>query len=106
MALHDFRAAYLPYCLKKQKDGRYVPLNREYKPVGFLTYAWVNYEDYPVSAKIKGIGPALARKLSCHGSGDTEEIFLYHDGCNPIGGDAYMQDYLKKLKLLAKLRVE
>jgi hypothetical protein len=35
MSHSDFRAMFFPYCLQKQKDGRYVVLNREYKPVGF-----------------------------------------------------------------------
>ena len=37
MPLGDFRSVFMPYCLRKQKDGRYVVLNREYKPVGFFT---------------------------------------------------------------------
>ena len=106
MALNDYRAVYMPYCLRKQGDGRYAVLNREYKPVGFKTSDWINYDEYPVCVNIKDIGPATAKKLSCHSSEDTDDIFLYHDGCNPLIDEDSMAGYLDKLKLLAKMKVE
>lgn len=106
MALNDYRAVYMPYCLRKQKDDRYAVLNREYRPVGFKTNDWINYDEYPVCVKIKGIGPATARKLSYNSNSDTKEIFLYNDGCNPIKDKKHMAVYLKKLELLAKMHVE
>lgn len=45
MALNDFRAIYLPYCLKKQKDGNYIILNREHN-LGFNTSEHIDYSDY------------------------------------------------------------
>lgn len=106
MALNDYRAVFMPYCLRKQEGGRYAILNREYKPVGFKTSDWINYDDYPVCVTIKGIGPATAKKLSCRGSGDTDDIFLYHDGCNPVNDKGHMAEYLEKLELLAKMQVQ
>ena len=106
MALNDYRAVYMPYCLRKRKGDRYVVLNREYKPLGFKTSDWINYDDYPVCVNIKGINPASAKKLSCSGSEDTDDIFLYSDGCNPVNDEGYMTAYLEKLKLLAKMQVE
>ena len=106
MALNDYRAVFMPYCLQKQKDGRYAVLNREYKPLGFKTSEWINYDNNPVCVNIKGIRPATAKKLSCHRSEDTDDIFLYHDGCNPLIDEDYMADYLEKLELLAKMKVD
>ena len=106
MALNDYRAVFMPYCLRKQEDGRYAVLNREYRPVGFKTSDWINYDDYPVCVNIKGLGPTTAKKLSCSGSKDTDNIFLYHDGCNPVKDEDYMSDYLEKLELLAKMQVQ
>ena len=63
MALNDFRATFLPYCLDKQSDG-YVVLNRRYKPIGFKTRDKVNYEDYPICVELKGFGSVTAAKLS------------------------------------------
>jgi len=106
MALHDFRSAYLPYNLKKMQDGRYVVLNREYKPVGFMTSKWIRYDDFPVSATIKGLGPTEAKKLSFNRSPDTDDIYLYNDACNPSIDEDYMADYFEKLELLATLQIE
>ena len=104
MAFKDVRAVFFPYCLEKQEDGRYVFLNREYKPVGFFTSDWINYADYPVLVKLK-ITKALAKKLSGSEEGGTERIFLYNDATNAVGSKANMDAYLAKLALLAKLRV-
>jgi len=105
MSHYDFRSMFFPYCLKMQPDGRYAVLNREYKPVGFIPHGFVMYSDYPVCIEIKGIRAATARKLSYDGSGDTDQIYLYNDGCNPINDKKHMTAYLKKLELLAKKEI-
>ena len=105
MSFDNFNAVYMPYCLQKQEDGRYAVLNREYKPVGFITRECIKYDDYPVCAEIVGIGPAMARKLSYKGSEDTDWIHLYNDGCNPCDGAGEMEAYLKKLELLSRLKL-
>lgn len=106
MSLDDFRSIYMPYCLKKQEDGSYAVLNREYKPVGFNTNDFTNYSDYPVTTKLKGISKAIAKKLSHEGSENTDVIYLYNDGCVPVHSKANMDSYLKKLAILAKLKVK
>lgn len=105
MALGDFRAVFLPYCLQKQKDGRYAVLNREYKPVGFYTKEWVEYAEHPVLVKIKGLTKAKAAKLSVGGKANLDTIFLYDDATNPVRGRANMRAYLAKLEVLAGLAV-
>jgi hypothetical protein len=106
MSLKDFRSVHLPYCLTRQSDGRYVVLNREYKPLGFQTEEFVKYEDYPIAVKIKGLTPLKASKLSCKGSSDIDNIFLYNDGCIPTRSPAFMKTYLDRLAILAKLNFE
>ena len=101
----DFRAIFLPYCLKKQVDGSYVVLNRNYKPLGFKTAEHVDYLEYPISVKMQGIKPKLAAKLSISGSPDTKDIFLYNDATVPIQGKKNMIAYLEKLEILAKLKL-
>ena len=101
----DFRAVYFPYCIEKQSDGTWVVLNRQYKPVGFNTSDFIEYENYPVSAKLNGIGPGICKKLSYTGQVEGDRVYLYNDGCNPTNSKADMEAYLKKLEILAKLKL-
>lgn len=107
MSTHtDFRAVYFPYCIEKRPDGTWVVLNRAYKPVGFNTDDFVNYEDYPVSAQLSGLGPANLKKLSHSGKVSGERVYLYNDGCTPTHSPADMKAYLEKLKILAGLSLK
>ncbi|QLH51320.1 MAG: hypothetical protein HWD57_17045 [Candidatus Accumulibacter cognatus] len=105
MPLGDFRSIYLPYCIQQNPDGSWVVLNREYKPVGFNTNDYIKYEDYPVSVKLKGLGPSTLEKLSYSGQVSGNRIYLYNDGSNPVLGSAEMKAYLKRVELLSKLAV-
>jgi len=102
MPLNDFRSVFLPYCLRKQSDGKYVVLNREYIPVGFFTHEALQL---PVAVYLEGIGPATAAKLSYRGDKNQDEIYLYNDGCVPTNSDSDMKSYLAKLEILAKKQV-
>jgi hypothetical protein len=104
--MSDFRAIFLPYCLDKQPDGRYVVLNRKYKPVGFLTKEHIEYPDYPICVKFKGLGEITAAKISFNGDSNMDRIYLYDDGCIPTNSSEYMADYLRRLEILAKLAVD
>ena len=105
MALGDFLAIYLPYCIELQEDGSWVVLNREYKPVGFNTKKNIKYSEFPVATKFKGLGPKKLAKLSYTGKVEGTRVYLYNDGTNPLHGAPEMEQYLSKLELLAKLRV-
>lgn len=80
-------------------------LNREYKPIGFKTRGHIKYEDYPVCVGLKGIGSATAAKLSYKGDSNTDKIYLYNDGCVPTESAEHMENYLERLTILAKLKV-
>ncbi len=101
----DVRRIFLPYCIKKLPDGRYVILNRRYKPLGFTTYDYIVYESLPILVKLRGLRPSMAAKLSFKGDRNTEEIFLYNDGCVPTRNKNHMDAYLERLKILAALKV-
>jgi hypothetical protein len=87
MALNDFRAIYLPYCIERKADGSWLVLNRQYKPVGFNTTEHIRYEDYPVATHFKGLGPATLAKLSYSGEAQGDRVYLYDDGSDlpPVG---------------------
>lgn len=103
--MNDFRAIILPYCLKRLEDGTYIVLNRKYKPVGFDTSDFLNYEDYPACHKIKGINKKTAASLSFRGDDDIEMIYLYNDGCVPTHSPENMKKYMEKLAALAKYKI-
>lgn len=104
MAIKNVRAVYFPYCIQKEDDDTWVLLNRNYKPVGFNTDEFIDYGDYPVSMKLKGIGSATLKKLSYKNEEPTDRVYLYNDGCVPTSSTQAMASYLKKLEILLKLK--
>jgi hypothetical protein len=102
--MYDFRSVFMPYCVERLASGKYVVLNRDYKPLGQVSYTHVNYDDYGVT--LKGIGPVFVEKHSAGKNGTVEKFWLYNDGCVPTHSVKNMQIYLKRLEALAKLRVE
>lgn len=109
MALNDFRAVCLPYCIFNNDDGTYTILNREYKPLGFCT----NNEDWkekdlPIRLKMK-IHPKKLEKILSIGNGasknDAGHIFLYSDGSNPVKGGIRAKEYFQRLEVLLDIEV-
>lgn len=105
MALNDFRAIYLPYFLKRQDDGKYIVLNRKYKPLGFNPNEYLTYSDYPISSLLKGMTDSKVVELSWNDSINKEEIFLYDDASIPTRSKDDMNAYLIRLQLLAELKI-
>jgi hypothetical protein len=105
MPLDNARAVHLPYVIKRLEDGRYVVLNREYKPLGFKTKDRVNYTDYPIAVTFKGLTAKVAAKLSHNGSDDLDKIALYNDGCIPTDSAENMIAYVRRIALLANLEI-
>jgi hypothetical protein len=98
----DFRHLFLVYCLDRQPDGSYVALNRRYKPVGFVSTEWVDYEAFPVRFKFKrALSTRQIAALSYNGDTAPERIQLYNDGCIPTSSDAAWNAYSQRLQRLA-----
>lgn len=87
----------LPYVLQKQKDG-------SLKPIGFLSDKWVEYAEYPIRVRFKGLTPEMIGKISIQGHTEGD-IYLYDDNCVPTSGKRNMTAYLGKLAILIKLEV-
>lgn len=108
----DFRFTHMPYCIKKLPSGNYIAVNRNYKPIGFSSNAWVDYEATGGTFKFKRLTKELAIKISYDGQGwrrrsdGTWLLYLYNDGCIPTKSNAGMGSYLRRLGLLLKLKVE
>lgn len=101
--MSELRKQFFPYCIQRLKDGRYILLNRRYKPLGWPGTDWVDYDAHPSAVKIR-VSAATAMKLSWKGSGDAEVIHLYNDGCIPTASAAHMLAYLERLAVLMKLK--
>jgi hypothetical protein len=95
---------YFPYCIERQENGSWVILNRNYKPVGLNTGKFIKYGDYPVSIRLKGLGPATLKRLSCKDEEPKGRVYLYTDSCIPTSGAKAMSSYLKKLEILLKIQ--
>ena len=97
-----YRATHLIYCLELLECGRYVALNRNYKPIGFLTDDRVNYGEYPVLLDVR-VTPRAAARISWKGDSNTARIYLYNDGCIPVPGKESWSHYCERLGVLAKV---
>jgi len=102
----ELRHVYLPYCIERVADGRYIVLNRWYKPVGINTREWVDYTD-PYLVKLRALSPATLAKLCAPGSVlRDDKVWLYNDGCVPTDSAAHWAAYAARLATLAKLTLK
>jgi hypothetical protein len=99
----ELRKTHFPYCIQRLEDGRYIILNRNYKPLGNTTGEWIDYATDASVVKLN-ITTATAKKLSWEESQNIEKIFLYNDGCIPTSSSAHMNAYLKRLSVLMKIK--
>jgi len=94
----------LPYHVRRETGGRYVVVNRNYKPVGDpRTEEWVDYEPYAVC--VRGVTESVARRASSRDDPDTSSIYLFSDGCMPWKSDEFLWQYVRRLKALFRLKV-
>ena len=94
----EVRRIYMPYCIKQIDGGKYVILNRNYKPLGMATRDWVEYE--PHAIKFKRLTKKTAAALSYKASEDLEFIYFYNDGCVPTDAEKHMKAYMARLAVL------
>ena len=106
MEQDTIRRVFMPYCLERLKDGRYIVLNRLYKPLGIASRQRVDYDAHPSAMKIEHLTSARVKRLSHKGDDDLGHIHLYGDGCIPTDSDVHWEAYSQRLKLLAELMVE
>ena len=72
----------MPYCFQHlETRGRkfiYLPLNRNYKPLGQTSDKWVNYGKYIDQAVIFGSDPASFKNI-WYSNNDAKQFYLYSD---------------------------
>ena len=97
----------LPYCLEQLEDGRYILLNRFYKPLGFNPKdgASVRYEDFEDCCHRIKLSKKKAKAISYDNSEDTTRVYLYNDASKPYSSSKNTKDYFSRLQILAKLNL-
>jgi hypothetical protein len=89
--MQSFRQIFLPYALMNLGDGRFLPLNRDYKPLG-------------PDVRIKGLTAAKAEKI---GLIDGKNFYyLYDDATNPQSSPANWCRYEAILERVMKLEID
>lgn len=102
MYTESYFYSLMPYCLARQPDGRYAVVNRRYNPVGVVSLDLVAE---PVCVHLPGLTPETAARIAWNGSGNLKQVYLYGGRCHPMHSKAAMDDYLARLRLLARLKV-
>jgi hypothetical protein len=92
----------LTYCAHRRGDGKYILLDRDYKPMGWKGDGWADYDAWPSAFSVK-ITPEMAAKLSHDRSADLEWIWFYNDGCPPWGHPDHRTDYQMRLEMFFDL---
>ena len=98
-----YRRINLPYLLQRLKDGSWVELNREYKPLTVQEGVWIDYELFPFKRKIAEIPPKAREALAVDGDGSGDKLYLYHDGCIPTDSRKHLSAYRRRLNIIDAL---
>jgi hypothetical protein len=87
-----FRQVFLPYALQKLGNGWFMPMNREYKPLG-------------PEVRIKVLTAARAEKIGLRDVGG-HYYYLYDDATQPQSSAANWRRYEQILEKLMRMEVE
>jgi hypothetical protein len=94
----------MPYCfIELQPNGKkkaYLPVNRNYKPLGIASKEWVDYEKFRNQAVIFRSDPKTFRGIwntvyAGDGDGHCDMLYLYEDA------HTSRTDYFERLEKLA-----
>lgn len=97
----DQRRIYWPYCIEQLAAGRYVLLNRLYKPLGIASSRFIR--DYSPWSFALSMTEADARQMSWEGSDDVSRVYFYHDGTIPTDSRQKQDAYEGRLTRLASI---
>jgi hypothetical protein len=102
---------HMPYCLHRLKDGYWILLNRNYKPIGTGGYKHVDYEKSETKFKFKRV----PKKFLLHNfillphcrdeKGEYDMYFFYNDASKPFRTRDATAEYFHKLKVFAEFMI-
>lgn len=105
----DVKLWFMPYCVRRQPDGRYAILNRRMVPVGLVLPDPASRDERLSDAhlvRLPGLTPMAARLISWDGSEDTEAVYLYKSADRVILPEETFEAYASRLYVLMQLVVE
>ena len=111
MPIGPLAHTHLPYCIQKTSDGKWLLLNRNYKPLGTVgKEIWVDYDSHPDRVALDHRSVAALKKLAVYEIEDQPEdpgiLYFYKDGDTIADTDAAWNSYAKVLQAVAKARVK
>lgn len=86
---------WLPYCLVSKGNVGQILLNRQYKPVGMMSDAWVEYDEFP---NLKTSLTDEQLWAMSHPNAETPGFF-YYDGDRPWNDRTKAEAYLGRLRI-------
>jgi len=96
---------FLPYCVKRLDNGRFILLNRHYKPIGMMnTSKWIKYEDDYGTFEFKC--DPIKDKAVCFLRVNDHSGFFYDDSCPPHWVEDHATAYFERLRLFGSLPVK
>lgn len=105
--------SHLPYCLERLPDGRWIVLNRAYKPMGTTTprAEFIDYGDPYALAFEHGeldreTQSVISTSVDFDDEGEPARLYIYQDDSSPMKGPIEMEAYLERLAIMANLRVK
>lgn len=110
MPIGKLAHTHLPYCLQQTKDGKWLVLNRNYKPLGTVSKEFVDYDSHPDRLAIHPRTIGAIRRLACNEIEGTPDdpgiLFFYDDGSMPTESARNWASYSTILSLLANAKVK
>lgn len=100
--MNNYLLTCMPYCLARQPDGRWVALNRGYKPVGMFR-DHVGCDRTANGFYLDGRSERKLRSLDDSGA-HPDRVFLYTDESAPASARSW-KGYSRKLEILSSLKI-
>jgi len=99
---------WLPYVFFLLKNGRYLPVNRDYKPLGLLDGHWIKYGAFPwleIDASLVDLSKTAITPKNQFARRDPSvayvypdhAIYLFWDACPPWEGSKEKNLYISKV---------
>lgn len=110
MPIGHLAHTHLPYCIQKTHDGKWLVLNRNYKPLGVVSKDWVDYDNHPDRVALDHRSVAALKRVAVYEIEDQPDdpgiLYFYKDGQGIADTNADWTTYAKVLQVLGRAKVK